>query len=190
MDCDKCPLSLHASVRPLDANFRGTAHIMLVVQVVEIIWTKATRGAPRSNERAALPRAFVIGGGLGEYVVQRHRMAERESFRPTLVDSEIKDTVPGSEGVLQISNGENGSFKLGLLGTPGSGQPKRHAVMRAINIAPGQYARLMVNARHTTYSGQYYCETIYNVACGAKIVPNRFLQGPPDHEVDLKANLF
>ncbi|WP_200232397.1 hypothetical protein [Rubrivivax gelatinosus] len=163
---------------------------MLVVQVVEILWTKATRGAPRSNERAVLPRAFAMAGDKGEYVIQRHRMAEWENFRPSLMKVEAKPSVPGSEGSLRISRGELGTFAIGLLGTPHDGQPKRPNFSKAIDLKPGQTVRLIVNARHTNYSGQYYSETVYNVACGDDVAPDRFLSGPPDHELDFKANLF
>jgi hypothetical protein len=163
---------------------------MLVVQVVEILWTKATRGAPRSNERVALSRAFAIAGDKGEYVIQRHRMAEWESFRPNIVKAETKPSVPGSEESLRIARGELGSFTLGLLGTPHDGQPKRPGLPKAIELKPGQYVRLTVNARHTNYSGQYYSETVYNIACGEEVMPDRFLSGPPDHDLDFKANLF
>jgi hypothetical protein len=163
---------------------------MLVVQSVQILWTKATRGAPRSNERVALPRAFPVNASSGEYVIQRYRIAEWEGFVPKLVATEIKESVAGSEDVLRISREPEGSFRLGLAGSPNAGQPKRHPRLNAIHLLPGEYARLVVNARHTTYSGQYYSETVFNVACGEHVPPNRFLLGSPEHELDLKANLF
>jgi hypothetical protein len=163
---------------------------MLIVQIVEILWTKATRGAPRANERVGLARAFPIQGSSREYLVQRYRIAEWEGFLPKLVKVEAKDSVPGSEEVLRIAQEPNGAFRLGLLGTPNAGQPHRHSELNAIRLLPGQYARLVVNARHTNYSGQYYSETVFNVACGEYVPTNRFLDGSPDHKLDLKANLF
>jgi len=163
---------------------------MLVVQVVEILWTKATRGAPRSNERVALPRAFSIEVTSCACAVQHYRIAEWESFQPTLVKSDAKDSVPGSVGLLHILQEPNGHFRLGLVGTPEGGQPRRHERSRAIHLAAGEYARLSVNARHTSYSGQYYSETVFNVASGEHVPSNRFLLSSPNHELDLKANLF
>lgn len=163
---------------------------MLVVQSVQILWTKATRGAPRSNERVALPRAFPVDALSGEYVVQRYRIAEWEGFVPKLMSTEIKESVPGSEEVLRIFCEREGAFRLGLAGTPYGGQPRRHPRLNALHLVPGEYARFVVNARHTTYSGQYYSETVFNVACGEHVPPNRFLLGSPEHELDLKANLF
>jgi hypothetical protein len=141
-------------------------------------------------ERVVLPRSFAIARHDGEYVLQRHQMAEWESFRPTLVLAEVKPFVPGSEDLLRIARGKSGTLVLGLLGTPYAGQPKRPALLKVAELRPGQCARLTLNARHTTYSGQYYSETIYNVASGEEISPDRFLVCPPDHDIDLKANLF
>ena len=163
---------------------------MLVVQVVEILWTKATRGAPRSKERQVLPRAFPVEGAAGGCVIQRYRMAEWEAFSPKLVKFEQAPSIPGSVDVLRISSEPDGAFTLGILGTPNSGQPPRRAIEKAVSLSLGEYARLTVNARHTSYSGQYYTETVYNVACGDKIPGNRFLMGPPEHDLNLKANLF
>lgn len=163
---------------------------MLVVQVVEILWTKATRGAPRSNERVVLPREFPIVSGRGECVVQRHRMAEWEGFSPKLVTAGESLYLPGSIDVLRISSGSEGFFTLSVLCTPNVGQPERRPIPKAVNVGSGQYVRIKINARHATYSGQYYSETVYNVASGEELASNRFSLGPPDHDLDLKANLF
>jgi hypothetical protein len=164
---------------------------MLIVQVVDILWTKATRGAPRSNERAILKRSFAIDlDAVVECMVQRYRMSEWESFTPQIIKVEKLPSVPGSVDVLRIKAEKGGAFALGILGTPNSGQPRRHAVNGAIQLLPDQWARLTVNARHTSYSGQHYSETIFNVTFGATVPSNRFLLGPPDHDLDLKADLF
>lgn len=163
---------------------------MLVVQVVEILWTKATRGAPRSNERAGLPRAFPIDLDASQCIVQHHRMAEWENFSPKLVKHEKLSNTPGSIDVLRIIPETDGAFLLGILGTPKSGQPIRRAVHGAIRVLPGEWARLIVNARHTSYSGQHYSETVFNVSCGSGVPSNRFLSGLPEHELDLKDDLF
>lgn len=164
---------------------------MLAVQIIEILWTKATRGAPRANERAALLRAYPFPGECAEYSLQQLRLAEwKNAFAPELVQLVRKRSVPSSEGVLRIQSQPNGSFKLGFLGTPNSGQPKRRAISEAFTLSADQHARLLVNARHTTHSGQYYSETIYNVACGINVAPDRFLLSKPEHELDLRDHLF
>ena len=78
---------------------------MLVVQLVEILWTKATRGAPCSNERVRLPRAFPVPGGTAEYVFHHVRLAEQEAFAPTMITLESATAVPRTQGVLSLSPG-------------------------------------------------------------------------------------
>lgn len=173
---------------------RPEATTVLAVQVIEILWTKATRGAPRSNERAALPRAFPMlpppaDGAV--FVLQRHCMAEwSQQFSPHLVESSQTAQVPSSVDVLRLAPRPQGGFLLGLTGTPHGGQPWRRPDRSALELLPGQYARLIVNARHANYSGQYYSESIYHLACGPALAADRFTQGHPDHHLDLKADLF
>lgn len=162
---------------------------MIVVQVVEILWTKATRGAPRANERVGLSRAFVFEGTPSPCLVQHYRLAEWEDFQPKLIKSDRPPSVPGSVGAVRITSQPNGVVALGFLGTPNSGQPSRRPIQEAIRLSSDQYARLVVNARHTSYSGQHYSETVYNIASGQEIPASCFLR-VPEHELDLRANLF
>ncbi|RGE45645.1 hypothetical protein DZC30_08715 [Comamonas testosteroni] len=162
---------------------------MLIIQVVEILWTKATRGAPRANERVALPRAFPFSAGDQPCVIQRYQMAEWKDFAPLLLEQKEQQTIPGSVDALQIIALGNDSYSLGIHGTPHDGQPRRHPVLRAITLNAGESARILINARHTSYSGQHYSETIYNVACGEQLPADLFLRAP-NQLLDLKAHLF
>lgn len=163
---------------------------MVVVQIVEIIWTKATRGAPRALERVTLPRAFALDGTTAGYVVQRHRMRERESFRPDPVQVETKPSMPRTEGVLYLLFDDENRLSVGLTGVPHGGRPKRHPVLNALRIGEGEFGRLIVNARHTGYSGQHYAETVFNVTHGSAVPADRFLQGLPEHEFNQEGHLF
>ncbi|MDP9912383.1 hypothetical protein J2W27_004509 [Variovorax boronicumulans] len=164
---------------------------MLIVQVVEILWTKATRGAPRANERSALPRQFALSGEVGAYVAEHHRLVEWEgNFALQPVKVETKQSVPGSEDELRIISQRDGTFHLGLSGTPHGGRPRRMPVADGLVLKSGSYVRLVVNARHTSYSGQWYSEKVFNVAMGERIAGNRFLSAEPEQTLDLRANLF
>ncbi|MCZ8256272.1 MAG: hypothetical protein O9327_11465 [Polaromonas sp.] len=163
---------------------------MLIVQVVEILWTKATRGAPGSNLRAALPRQFAIDLMDSPYTLQHVRMAEWEDFSPRLVKREVKSFVPRIEGALAIQEDGNASFRLGLIGNPLGGKPYRYPVNQAVMLKPNESARLVINGRHTSYSGQWYSEYVYNVTSGTVIVADRFLRKAPDHEFSLAGHLF
>ena len=162
---------------------------MLVLQVVEILWTKATRGAPRANERVALPRAFTFAAGSQACLIQHYQQAEWDDFTPRLRQQEERSIPPASMDALQLISLGSDRYSLGILGTPHDGQPRRHPVLRAITLHRGETARLIINARHTSYSGQYYSERIYNVGCGTHLPADLFLH-PPTHLLDLKAHLF
>lgn len=164
---------------------------MLVVQVIEILWSKATRGAPEANIRAKLPRALAIELFDAPYVLHHVRMAEwEEDFSPRLVKAESKESVPRTEGGLSIQSDDHSSFRLGLIGNPSGGKPHRHPANRVLTLLPGEFARLVINGRHTSYSGQWYSEYVYNVASGSQVPANRFLLANPEHEFSLAANLF
>lgn len=163
---------------------------MLAIQEVEILWTKATRGAPRSNERAQLPRAFPFAAESNVFVIQRLSLAEwRKAFAVETREIWTKPDIPTTVGALRIQSISEHAFKIGFLGTP-AGQPRRKAVLALCTVPAGCWARITLNARHASYSGQHYSETTYNIACGEIIAVDRFLQASPDIDVDLRADLF
>ena len=117
-------------------------------------------------------------------------MVEWRGFAPELVQLECSTAVPSSVEVLRLQAVGSDAMVLGVLGTPHHGQPPRLAILEALRLLPGQWARISLNARHTSYSGQHYSEMVFNVALGETIPGNRFIAGAPTHELDLQANLF
>lgn len=162
----------------------------LVIQVVEILWTKATRGAPRANARVALPRALAIGNLSGDCRIEVIRMAEWNAFRSVRIAEREGGLPDVHEGCLLVRMASRDAVDIDFLGTPSSGQPKRCPIGNLMRIAGGGYGQIIVNARHTGYSGQFYSEQIFNIACGARIAPDRFLATTPDARRDLRADLF
>ncbi|WP_257386193.1 hypothetical protein [Tahibacter caeni] len=153
---------------------------------MQIVWTKATRGAPRANERAALPRAFATAPSEARYTHDRYTMAEQEAFR--LVHArKVSDVLPaGDAGLLLQVDGDR--LVVGLRAT--SGRPLRHGRRALARLACGDHARLRFNARFASYSGQYYTETIFHVGFGERWPRNRFVDARPEHDVDWMADLF
>lgn len=163
---------------------------MVVVQVVEILWTKTTRGAPGSTIRAALPRQYAIQLSDSPYVVNHVRLEERQDFRPVTFRHEALPSMPQREGCLCLHEDEPGHLQLGLDGTVSAGKPSRYPVKQAVTLMPDQWAKLLINARHSTYSGQWYSELVYNVTMGSSVPADRFTRGRPDHEFSLATLLF
>lgn len=164
--------------------------MLIAVQVVEIGWTKATRGAPRANERARLPRAFILPHTGAAYACQHYLMHEQEGFAAVLKKERQADRAPLKERSLILRERDDGVLVLGLKWDPSEGQPRRSPSNSAIRLAPGQSARLVLNGRHTSYLGQEYSEVIYNVAYGEAIAPERFLCAEADRQFSLAAHLF
>lgn len=163
---------------------------MLAVQIVEILWTKATRGAPRADERARLPRAFPLSDAVSEYRVEPHRLSEWGGFAHQPLDVRLADSVPSHEGVLSIRRESGDTCLLGLIGAPGLGKPRRHPRPETLRLQPGETARLVINARHASYAGQHYSETVFNVAYGDRIDSSCFVSRSPDYVFELLADLF
>jgi hypothetical protein len=166
---------------------------MLVVQVVELLWDKASRDAGSRDLRAKVPRALPIDVGAGNVmcVIQHYRLHAWRGFQPELERHETLAHVPGSEGSLRIRSTGQDRYLLGFAGNttrrPPPGWPE---VPIALVLEPGAFVRFIVNARHTSYSGQTYVETTFNVTAGVDIPANRFLLGPPDRELDMRGHLF
>ncbi len=158
----------------------------VIVQSVVIVWTKATRGAPRAHERAALPRAFAVPFSDAVYLHDTIAMYEREDFRPRRTQTSER-RVPSNDGALQFHFADN-TLTVGFF--PFWGQPKRRGQRDLAQLSPNDYARLRSNARHTSYSGQYYSETVHHIAFGERIPENRFVDARPEHDVDWMADLF
>lgn len=159
---------------------------MIRVQRIQIRWTKATRGAPRAQERAQLPRTFSIAASDAGYSLQHYQMDEDDGFilHHRRHDS---DTCPRREGELHL-HWLQGRLRLDLHAN--RGKPQRNCVNRAVQLAPGEFGQLRFNERHASYYGQFYTETIYNVAVGDRVPENRFLGVKPDRELNLMADVF
>jgi hypothetical protein len=164
---------------------------MIAVQIVQINWTKATRGAPRANERAVLNRALLISNRATEkYSMQHFRMDEKNNFNVALLAENASAQLPKMQGSLVLKIDQNDALILGLRWQSDDGQPSRHPRPEVIQLKPNEYAQLIMNGRHTSYSGQHYTEHIYNVAYGDNIAADRFLNCQPEHEFSLADNLF
>lgn len=121
----------------------------LAIQIVEILWTKATRGAPRSNERAGLPRAFALREPIADGWIETVRIVEWEEFRPARIAHRGIGSPDISEGCLHLRMRSANALEIAFLGTPMSGQPKRRPIQDFMRLASDTFGQVIVNARHT-----------------------------------------
>jgi hypothetical protein len=110
---------------------------MLWVQQVDILYTKASRGAPTATTRNRLPRAFVMHVGVdAAYVFEYYRLLEWKDFAPTLEKARSEVAPPRQEGYLVMEVSRD-SIKLGLRWNHAIGQPPRQDKFGAITLAKG-----------------------------------------------------
>ena len=160
------------------------------VQQIDIIYTKASRGAPQATIRNRLRRAFaMLGGGGDAFYFEHYKLLESKDFVSNLHETSSAASPPKRKNSLVIELAEK-SLTLGLMWNASIGQPRRNSKARAVTIKPGQTARLSINGRHASYSGQFYTEATYNVAFGDRIPAGVFLNAEPDSVFDLRADLF
>jgi hypothetical protein len=127
--------------------------------------------------------------GKHAFYFEHYKLLEWKDFVEKLEESASAASPPKRRNGLVMDVSET-SLKLGLIWTPSIGQPARQANSKAVTIAPGETARLSINGRYTSYSGQFYTETTYNVAFGGRISNDVFIKVEPAAVFDLRADLF
>ena len=164
---------------------------MILIQHIETIWTKRSRGMPGAAKRNAVPRVLVVAAtDASTDAIFLHKVACKEGngFAPEQ-QTEVIDS-PKQYWSLAFDD-ENGflvgSFTYDL---HKHGQPSRHhSRTRIFKLREGEYGALHINGRHTYYSGQFYTQHVVNVAFLNAFDSEVFLK-EPDMCVNLMANLF
>jgi hypothetical protein len=163
----------------------------VIVQRVEILWTKKTRSPPGAARRRATPRVFALDSARAPFVMERHRFREtaRGAFAEGAVERATSETCPEHEGALVLQT-EGDVLVLGLRWDDRAGKPSRHPKTSAIRIRRGQTARLVINGRHAGYDDHWYTQETFNVAYGEDIDDDVFLKRRPDRTFSIEADLW
>lgn len=127
--------------------------------------------------------------GVGPFSFERYRLLEWAAFAPTVGERNEAASVPGRCGDLVI-DASTDVVTLGLRWNHAMGKPARHDKLNAITLSPGQTARLIINGRSTSHSGQIYTEATYNVAFGESLEPDVFVAARAPATLDMRADLF
>jgi hypothetical protein len=163
---------------------------MIWVQQIDILYTKKSRGAPAATHRNSLPRAFAMhSAGEAAFSFEHYKLLEWKDFVASLDEAARASAVPRHQGDLVV-NPAGDAVTLGLRWNQAIGQPPRRDQVEALTLSKGRTARLMINGRYTSHSGQVYTEATYNVAFGESIAVDVFLARDPDSLLDMRADLF
>lgn len=163
---------------------------MVVVQRVEIQWSKRSRGGAGAQRRARLPRAFRLPGIPSPFLLHQVDLAEWNGFEMR-VREERGERPRSIEDVIALRHMEVGTLAVDLVGSPRhGGHPWRAPKAEVLRLAAGEFGRLTINGRQSTEDGSAYVEQTYNLCHGEVVPVDRFVDATPDHAADFLAVLF
>lgn len=172
--------------------------MIAIIQCITTEWTKASRGAPKSAQRAAIPDRFPLPPTTlperAKRIVVLHQIkaAEREDFtlyqqceaselcgKPELVRDPV--TVGFEEGLLRVKY-RPGIWSVGAPDRTGKGR-------NVFNLAPGQWGRLAFNGRFGYGLEWRYHRRVFNIACSLEIPDRELFLGEADFAVSDEQDL-
>jgi hypothetical protein len=156
---------------------------MLVVQEIETVWTKQSRGAPGAVARNAVPDRLRFTPppgrveGLEHLAVylEKDGFVVRESLRSIDAEAALQ------YGCVRLVGDLN---RLGAFWQydPGiAGAPKRKSTAKEIfDLTVGQWGSVRYNGRMVDYGGWWYRQVVLNVGIFASVTGDEFLARKPD----------
>ena len=164
---------------------------MLVVQRIETLWTKESRGMPNAAKRNAVPRTLPLPRNDTNQGLYLHEVkaSERDNFK--LHQSTELWTDISKYWSLEFLQQDTVIEVLFTYNYYRHGKPSRGAYRRPLfTLVDGQVGVLHINGRFAFYSGQYYVQNFVNVANVCAVESGIFINGVPDFFVDETRNLF
>ncbi len=165
---------------------------MIIIQHIETIWTKKSRGMPEAAKRNAVPRKMEVPVNVfnrdGLYI---HKVTADESnnfiLKPKL------EILPGTSKYWTLNFVDMSSvyrvifkYKYYSHGKPDRGNDK----ILLFNLKSGQTGTYHINGRLTSYSGQHYIQHFVNIGNMKTVDKGIFLDRKSDFFVDNKVDLF
>lgn len=167
----------------------GILGAVIVVQVITITWTKASRGAPGAVERAAVAEvAPVPSAGTAPVLV--HEVEAHESAGFAVIDRGTRAPGPLPIDVAGVRlDDRDGVVAVTRMATTRDGWPPRPYDRPAFRLESGQWGRLLRNSRHSDHDGWRYSKVIMNVGNLAGVRTDAFT-GDPVATIDEQAALW
>lgn len=161
----------------------------IVVQHVQMWWTKQSRGGPAAVQRNRVPAAYPL---TGEHLAAVHLVVHHESagFDPR---AETRGFTSDGQGkrlrYAEVALDRDGDQLRVSLQPSAFGMPRRHRRPPAARLAAGQWLRWQINYRFVTVNGGewHYRLDTFNVAFGIKAA-DLFL-GESTRKIDERAIL-
>lgn len=166
---------------------------MIAIQIVEVHWSKQSRGGAAATERNRIPREFLLRPhGKSLNVIARHLIFEVDAgkFVARNVSTGEAPKLPSNREGLLLEESE-GKLLVGFAWDLYlHGMPKRRQKRRAAVVLPGETAQICVNGRHSLGTQWYYTQHTFNIAYGHDLTENIFLRGAFDHLFSFEEKLL
>jgi len=162
---------------------------MIVVQKIELVWTKRSRGGEGAQRRAALPLAFELpafpAGDAAYHALLSH---EHQGFEPR--DLERRPSLPERDACVLFERRGDG-IRVGYQWSGVCGAPRRAQVSPRwlMELRLGDYGRVLHNGRFSGENYWWYEQIVFNVAVAAEVTSDLFTRIAPSVTADLRERL-
>ncbi|MBA2284505.1 MAG: hypothetical protein H0W02_03380 [Ktedonobacteraceae bacterium] len=169
---------------------------LVIIQSIQTIWTKASRGGDRASARNRTPEACKLPAQVCSFpdtVFLLHQVvySEHDLFQHPVEKLELEArTEPFRYDCLKLLLAEN-TLRITVEWERSEGAPRRVVFPRKeIFLQEQQWARVTYNLRTSWESGWIYKKRVHNIGFFAHISPGIFLEGEPVHTYRDMAHLW
>jgi hypothetical protein len=162
--------------------------MIVVVQEIELWWTKSSRAGEGAKARAAVPELLPLPALASvpdeSLVHQQVKIEEWNGFDARVETVEVSPMPVTRRKQMQcvtIGRDGEGHALAEYRYTMAGGAPERASIPRTVlTLAPGQWGRVRYNGRHNASvpTGWLYHKTVINLAPVAVFTGTPFLGGP------------
>jgi len=165
---------------------------MMIIQHIETIWTKKSRGMPEAGKRNAVSRKLEIPVNAKRFdgiLIHKVTAREWEDFSLEQKTEIIKNDK--RYWTLAFHRESDAVQVLFTYDYIRHGRPERKDHRTPLfKLALGEWSSFHINGRFTSYSGQYYTQHFLNVGNIAEFNPDLFVEIEPKVHVNKMDHLF
>jgi len=164
---------------------------MILIQHIETIWTKKSRGMPKAAQRNAVPRKLKIPSEVASCQIFVHQVFAREWKDFNLEQKTEIFRESNKYWTLIFLKSEEQVQVFFTYDHYKHGQPNRGTYRKSLfKLQLGETGALHINGRFSSYSGQNYKQHFVNIGNVYKLDSNWFLENESNYYVDQMAHLF
>ena len=165
---------------------------MLIIQHLETIWTKKSRGMPEAGIRNAVPRKLEIpvkATRVDGIFIHKVTAREWEDFslehKTEIIENDKR------YWTLAFRRESDAVQVLFTYDYISHGQPERKDHRTPLfKLVLGEWGSFHINGRFASYSGQYYTQHFLNIGNIAEFKPDLFLESEPKVHINKMDHLF